>query len=97
MGEIADDHFVELYWSEGTGIGGDCGNNRPCDHPSYGGMDSYIARRIQTPSNVYRCKFCGAGIGFINRLPYNRSDGSPHKCLTESRRAQKSTPTKDTP
>ena len=87
MGEIADDHFVELFWSEGVGVGGDCGNGPPCEHPAYGGMNSYIARRAQAPNNAYRCKFCGADIGFINRLPYNISDGLQHRCLADARRA----------
>lgn len=46
MGEIADDHFVELYWSEGTGIGGDGGFGPPCDAPEYGGMNAWMARRV---------------------------------------------------
>ena len=79
--EIADDHYVELSWSEGVGVGGDCGMAPPCDHPAYGGMDAFIARAVRVPANVYRCKFCGHGIGFINRKPYNRSDGTPHRCL----------------
>ena len=85
MGEIADDHFVQLYWSEGVGFGGDCGNAPPCEHPAYGGMDAYIARQVQRPANTYRCKFCLSMIGFLNRKPYNIVDGTPHRCLSDSR------------
>lgn len=52
MGEIADDHFVQLFWSEGTGVGGDGGSGPPIDHPAYGGMDAFISRRIARPGAV---------------------------------------------
>lgn len=91
MGEIADDHYTELYWSGGVGVGGDCGVAPPCDHPTYGGMNAYIQRHTQRPANRYSCKFCGAVIGFINRKPYNPSDGSPHTCLIDAKRAAMST------
>ena len=45
MGEMADDHFIELFWSEGTGIGADCGYGPAAEHPAYGGMEAFIARR----------------------------------------------------
>ncbi len=51
MGEIADDHFVELFWSEGTGVGADGGDGPPTDHPAYGGMDAYIRRRTACAAN----------------------------------------------
>lgn len=47
--EIAGDHFVELFWSEGTGVGGDCGFGPPIDHPAYGGMDAYIRSHTARP------------------------------------------------
>jgi hypothetical protein len=86
MGEIYDDHYVELSWSEGVGIGGDCGFAPPTDHPAYGGINSWIVRASQRPANVYRCKFCGSVIGFINRKAYNRLDGTPHTCLADAKR-----------
>lgn len=49
MGELADDHFVELFWTEGTGIGGDVYSGPPADHPAYGGMDAYIQRHASMP------------------------------------------------
>lgn len=86
MGDIADDHFVQLFWSEGTGIGGDCGSAPPCEHPAYGGMDAFIWRATQP--RPYGCKYCGKPIGFIDRKPYNYSDGSAHRCLADARRAE---------
>ena len=97
MGEIADDHFVEIYWNEGTGIGADGGFGPPCDRPEYGGMNAYIARQIRVPVNTYRCKFCGNPIGFIRRLPYNRTDGTPHRCLADKAAALREKQAKDTP
>lgn len=91
MGEIADDHFVSLSWSHGTGVGGNVGTNDgypagpPCDHPAFGGMDAFIARRTQRSANTYRCKFCRSLIGFLNRQPYNLVDGTPHRCLADAR------------
>lgn len=86
MGEIADDHYVALSWSEGVGVGGDCGNAPPCDHPAYGGIDSWIANRIRTPRSIHTCKFCGNEISFKDRKPINLN-GSDHRCLAERRRA----------
>lgn len=77
MGEIADDHYVALSWSEGVLDG------PPCDDPNYGGIDAWIARRARV--SAYRCQFCGGSIGFINRKPYNLADGTAHTCLADAR------------
>lgn len=90
--EHADDHYVALSWSEGTGVGASIGSDDgypagpPCDHPAFGGMDAWIRRRIQQPANTYKCKFCGGLIGFLNRQPYNLADGASHRCLADARR-----------
>lgn len=52
MGEIADDHFIALFWSDGTGVGGDGGLAPPVDHPAYGGMDAYIRRHTARPMSA---------------------------------------------
>lgn len=85
--EIADDHYVALSWSHGVGVGADCGNGPPCDNPNYGGIDSWIWRKSRVPANLYQCKFCRQSIGFINKRPYNHSDGSPHTCLRDRAKA----------
>jgi hypothetical protein len=88
MGEIYDDHYTQVWWEHGTGIGGDCGDGPPCEHPAYGGMDAWIFRASEsmlvTPK-PYKCKFCGVDIGFIKRRAYNWSDGAVHTCLSDAR------------
>jgi len=87
MGEIADDHMVDISWSDGTGIGERDGRFGPMDHPSFGGIDAYIRRNAHVP-NYYRCKFCGESIVFLHRRPYNKSDGVIHTCLADANKAR---------
>lgn len=85
MGEIADEHYTEMFWEEGTGVGeytSEYGIG-PIDHPAYGGMNAYIARRTSRIAAQYSCKFCGGEIKFIDRRPYNMADGSAHTCLAD--------------
>ena len=89
MGDIADDHRAALSWSEGVGVGGDCGRAPPSDHPTYGGMDAYIQRNIRHPSNMYRCQYCRSLIWFMNRKPYNLADATPHRCLADAAQARR--------
>lgn len=97
MGEIADDHMVEIYWNEGTGAGARF-DIPGVDAPEFGGMNAFMQRcadeSMRSRKNRYACKFCGETIGFIQRRAYNYSDGSLHKCLSDSNaRAAVSRPT----
>ena len=81
--EIADDHYVSLYWSGGLNIDNDgYPLTPPSNVPETSGMDVYIAHQVLIPANQYRCKFCRSLIAFVNRKPYNLLDGSKHRCLT---------------
>ncbi len=86
MGEIADDHYEAMFWEEGTGVGEHTSEYGigPIDHPAFGGMNAYLARRTNRIAAQYSCKFCGGEIKFINRRPYNMADGSAHTCLADA-------------
>lgn len=52
MGEIADDHYVQLSWEEGTGIGQYTTADMvgPMDNPNFGGINAWILRHTTVSS-----------------------------------------------
>jgi hypothetical protein len=87
--EIAGDHHTALSWSGGLNRDSDgYPLSPPCNDPSMsGGLDGWFAQAAQRQVSAYRCKFCRGLIGFLSRKPYNVVDGTPHRCLANSRSA----------
>ena len=74
---ISDDHMSELFWT----CGDPTYSGPYSENPYYsGGMNAAAVNSIRRRLFSFPCKFCGSGITFVNKKPFDPE--GPHRCLS---------------